>query len=134
MPLLVCHHFFESFYSVVHKPDDVKTHFIQFPDLQDAHSGRCLLSTERNGASFFEVIFARPIEPLSLLDFSLLFSMYYSHSAAKKSSEKDSAVLFCTFIDKVVETAIVSFYTARWTPIANNLQEFFVHAVLFPDS
>ena len=25
-------------------------------------------------------------------------------------------------------------HTARWFPIANNLQEFFVHAVLFPDS
>ena len=25
-------------------------------------------------------------------------------------------------------------HIARWFPIANNLQEFFVHAVLFPDS
>ena len=41
---------------------------------------------------------------------------------------------FSTLIDIVAETAIVSFNTARWLHIANNLQEFFVHAVLFPDS
>ena len=42
---------------------------------------------------------------------------------------------FCTLIDIVAETAIVSCSdTARWLPIANNLQEFFVHAVLSPDS
>ena len=46
------------------------------------------------------------------------------------------SVIFCTFIDIVAETTIVSLsHIARWTfPIANNLQEFFVHAVLFPDS
>ena len=36
---------------------------------------------------------------------------------------------FPTLIDIVTETALVS-YTARWTPIANNLQEFFVHVVV----
>ena len=25
-------------------------------------------------------------------------------------------------------------HIARWFPIANNLQEFFVHTILFPDS
>ena len=42
--------------------------------------------------------------------------------------------LFATLIHIVVETAFVSLHTARWCPIANNLQEFFVHAVVFPDS
>ena len=36
---------------------------------------------------------------------------------------------FCTLIDIVTETAIVSFRT-----LPNNLPEFFVHAVLSPDS
>ena len=42
---------------------------------------------------------------------------------------------FSTLFDIVAQVAIVSFKnTARWTPIANNLQEFFVHAVLSLDS
>ena len=42
---------------------------------------------------------------------------------------------FPTLIDIVTETAIVFLsHISRWFPIANNLQEFFVHAVLFPDS
>ena len=42
---------------------------------------------------------------------------------------------FSTLIDIVAETAIVSFHTLPVAfPIANNLQEFFVHAVLCPDS
>ena len=43
---------------------------------------------------------------------------------------------FCTLSDIVTETAIVTFgtLTARWLSTANNLQEFFVHAVLSPDS
>ena len=42
---------------------------------------------------------------------------------------------FCTLIDIVTETAIVSFLnTARWLSIANNFLDFFVHAVLSPDS
>ena len=44
---------------------------------------------------------------------------------------------FSTLIDIVAETAIVSFHTLPVgfpLPTINNLQEFFVHAVLFPDS
>ena len=42
---------------------------------------------------------------------------------------------FSTLIHIVAETAIVSFHTLPvGFPIANNLQKFFVHAVLFPDS
>ena len=40
---------------------------------------------------------------------------------------------FSTLVNIVAETGIVS-HTARWFPIANNLQEFFVHAVLYSDS
>ena len=44
-------------------------------------------------------------------------------------------VIFPRLLSIVAETAIVSFHTMPvGFPIANNLQEFFVHAVLFPDS
>ena len=39
------------------------------------------------------------------------FSMIFAHSAAWKNSEKDSSVQFCTLLDIVSETAIVSFRT-----------------------
>ena len=52
----------------------------------------------------------------------------------KEFGDGFDGVTFPTLIDIVAETAIVSKHTARWFPIANNLQEFFVHAVLFPDS
>ena len=54
----------------------------------------------------------------------------------KEFGDGFDGVILSTLIDIVAETAMVSFYTlpVGLLPIANNLQEFFVHAVLFPDS
>ena len=52
------------------------------------------------------------------------FSTLFLHPAASKNSEMDSAVIFCTFIDIVTETAIVSFRALpvglTWPTISKN--------------
>ena len=63
------------------------------------------------------------------------FSMFFFHSAAWKKSETDSAVSFLhAYWYRGGNCNCLLFSTARWFSIANNLQEFFVHAVLSPDS
>ena len=59
--------------------------------------------------------------------FSLILRM-------KEFEDGFDGVTFPTLIHIVAETAIVSFHTLPLVSIANNLQEFFVHAVLFLDS
>ena len=61
--------------------------------------------------------------------------MVFAHSAAKEFGDGFDSVIFPRLFISWRETAIVSFHTLPvGFPIANNLQEFFVHAVLSPDS
>ena len=99
---------------------------------------RVPLFTEWSCASSFEIILARPSR----------HSTTGTLSSGTSGSRRISLTLlherirrrirlchFSTLIDIVAETTIVSFRALlRWTSIANNLQEFFVHAVLSPDS
>ena len=63
------------------------------------------------------------------------FSMHFSHSAAQKISQKDSAVsILHAYPYRVGNCNCLLWNTARWLSIANNLLEFFVHAVVSPDS
>ena len=62
-------------------------------------------------------------------------SMVFAHSAAWKNSETDLMVnFFHAYWYRGGNCNCLLSHIARWFPIANNLQEFFVHAVLFPDS
>ena len=77
----------------------------------------------------------RTIETFYHWDFCLWdfgFSTHFSHSAAWKNSEKDWAVSILHAYDGNCNCLFLN--TVRWFPIANNLQEFFVHDVLSPDS
>ena len=57
-------------------------------------------------------------------------SMVFAHSAACKISETDLMVsLSCTYSYRGGNCNCLLSHTAHWFPIANNLQEFFVHAV-----
>ena len=58
----------------------------------------------------------------------------FAHSAAWKNSETDLMVNFshASSYRGGNYNCLLS-HIARWFPIANNLQEFFVHAVLFPN-
>ena len=63
------------------------------------------------------------------------FSMVFAHSAAWKNSETDLMVnFFHAYSCRGGHCNCLLSHIARWFPIANNLQEFFVHAVLSPDS
>ena len=77
----------------------------------------------------------RNILPLGLFSGTLgsrRFSLFLLH---ERNRRRIRLCHFSTLSHIVAETAIVSFsHTAHWFPIANNLQEFFVHAVLIPDS
>ena len=59
----------------------------------------------------------------------------FSLSAAWEISEKDSTVsFFHAYWHRGANCNCLLWYTTRWTPIANNLQEFFAHANLSLDS
>ena len=63
------------------------------------------------------------------------FSTHFSYSAAWKNLGTKSAVSFLhVYLNRDGNCNCLLWYTARWTPIANNLQEFLVHAVLSLDS
>ena len=89
-------------------------------------------------ASSFKVILARPSRHSAtgtLTSGTSGFSMIFAHSAAWKNSETDLMVrLFHAYSYRGGNYNCLLSHTARWFPIANNLQELFVHAVLFPDS
>ena len=58
--------------------------------------------------------------------------MHFSHSAAWKILEKDSAVsILHAYLYRVGNCNCLLSNTARWLSTANNLQEFFVH-LLYP--
>ena len=61
--------------------------------------------------------------------------MVFAHSAAWKNSETDLMVNFShAYLHRGGNCNCLLSHTARWFPIANNLQEFFVHAAWNPDS
>ena len=63
------------------------------------------------------------------------FSMIFAHSAAWKNSETDLMVNFShAYSHRGGNCNCLLSHIARWFPIANNLQEFFGHAVLSADS
>ena len=58
------------------------------------------------------------------------FSMHFPHSAAWKSSERDSALSILhaySYLDGNCNCLLWN--TARWFSTTNNLQDFFIHAV-----
>ena len=62
------------------------------------------------------------------------FSTQFSHSAAWKTSEKDSALSFLhAYSYRDGNCNCLLYNTARWLSTANNLLEFFVHAVSMLD-
>ena len=88
-------------------------------------------------ASSSKVILARPSWHSTawtyLWDFGS--SMVFAHSAAWKNSETDLMVNFShAYPYRGGNYSCFLSHIALWFPIANNLQEFFVHAVLSPDS
>ena len=96
------------------------------------------LCTEWIGASSFEVILAGPSRHSTAgtsspgTSGSRCFSLILPHD---RTWRRIRLCRFCTFIDIVTETAIVSFRTLPvGFSIANNLLESFVHAVLSPDA
>ena len=137
----MCHHSSWTFYSAV--INLTLCEWARFPKPTTALGlvlqafWRVPLFTEWIGASSFEVILAWPSRHSTtgtfLWDFG--FSMFSFHSAAWKNSETDSAVSFLhVYWHRGGNYNCLLWSTARWLPIANNLQEFFVHAVLSPDS
>ena len=102
----------------------------------DNHSWSCRTSI-LEGAIFHKMSYCKFLwgnPSLELLPLGLRvlddFSLILLHERIRRR------IWWCNFsalIDMVAETCLLS-HTARGFPIANNLQEFFVHAVLFPDS
>ena len=94
--------------------------------------------TEWSGASSFEVILALQSShfPTWASASGTSGSWCSSHILPRRRSRRRIRLCrCCTLIHIVSDTAIVSFRKLPVSfPIANNLQEFFVHAVLFPDS
>ena len=104
--------------------------------LWNKHSGGCHFFTKWVAASSPKGTPCKVIGTFSRWDsFSWYFgfSMLFSHSAAWKNSETGSAVSFLHVYWHGNCNCLLQ-ETARWTPIPNNLQEFFIHAILFPDS
>ena len=97
---------------------------------------RVPLYTEWIGASSFEVILAGPPRHSTIGTFHWDFglSTHFSHSAAWKILETNSAVSFLHAYWCRDGSSFLVESTHRWLHLANNLQEFFVHAVLSPDS
>ena len=88
-------------------------------------------------ASSFEVILARPSRrstALRLLPLGLrvldAFSLILLHERTRRKIRLVSFLHVYWYRGGNCNCLLS--YTARWTPIANNLQEFFVHAVLIP--
>ena len=77
----------------------------------------------------------RDIPPLGLLPLGLRVLDGSAHSAAWKNSETDFMVNFYhAYSYRGGNYNCFLSHIAHRFPIANNLQELFVHAVLFPDS
>ena len=138
-----CHHSFWTFYLVVHQPDDVQRAL--FPQICN-RSWSCRTSI-LEGATFYRMnwckfLWGNPCRAIEtfyhwdLLPLGLrVLDAFLSFCCMKEFGDGFGCVNFARFINIVTETTIVSFRnTARWLPIANNLQEFFVHAVLPLDS
>ena len=109
--------------------------------LVEQASRRVPLFTEWIGASSFEVIVAWQSKHSAAGTFAsgTSGSRCTLILPRRRARRRIRLCHFCTFIDIVTETAIVSFRTlpvgfARWLSTASNLLEFFVHAVLSPDS
>ena len=98
---------------------------------------RMPLFTEWFGASSLEVILARQSSHLPTWASASRTSgsRRIFHSAAWKISEKDSAVsILHAYSYRVGNCNCLLSNTDRWLSIANNLLDFFVHAVLPSDS
>ena len=132
--------FLGTFCLAVLQPGDA--HKSTFPQIC-THSRTCRTSTPEDAifhrmscARSFEVILARQSShfPTWASAFRTSGSRCIFHTLLRRRSGRRIWLCrFCTLIRIVSETAIVSFRTLLvGFPIANNLQEFFVHAVLFP--
>ena len=141
-PLHFCHHSLWTFSSAVHQPDDVR---MSTSPQTDNHSWSCSTSFLEDATyhrmNWCKFLWGNPCRAIEtsfhwdscLWDF--WFSRHFSHSAAQKSSEKDSAVLFLhAYRYRGGNCYCILSHTARWLSTANNLFEFFVHAVLPSDS
>ena len=133
---------FWTFRLAVHQPDGV--HTSTFHRIWN-HSWSCRTSI-LEGATFHRMnwckfLWCNPCRAIEtffhwdscLWDFG--FSTHFSNSAAWKNSETDSAVsILHAYWYRDGNCNCLLQNTARWFSIANNLPEFFVHAVLSPDS
>ena len=141
--LHLCHHYFWTFCWAVHQPGDVhKSTFHQICN----HSWSCRTSIlvgatfhRINGASSFEVLLAGPsrLSSTGTLSSGTSGSRRISPILPHERTRRRIPLCQCgTLINIVTETAIVSFRTlpVGLFPIANNILDFFVHAVLSPDS
>ena len=108
LPLHFCHHSFWTFRLAVLQPSDA--HKSTFPKsasilrLVEQAFWRMPLFTEWNGASSFEVILASPIETFYHWD-----SASGTSGSRRISRRRIRRCRFCTLIDIVTETVIVSF-------------------------
>ena len=88
-------------------------------------------------ASSFEVILAshRDILPLRLLPLGLrVLDAFRSLCCMKQFGDVFDCVIFHAYWHRGGNCNCLLLHIACWFPIANNVQEFFVHASLFPDS
>ena len=77
----------------------------------------------------------RDILPLGLLPLELqVLNGFRSFYRMKEFGDGFDGELFYAYSSRGGNYNCFLSHIARWLPIANNLQEFFVHAVLFPDS
>ena len=132
---------FCNFSSAMRQPDEVRTS--TFPQ-NDNHSCSCRASIQEDATVYrmsYCMFLWGPCKAIATFYHSGFYlwdfgsSMDFAHSAAWKNSETDLMVNFfhaysyrggfCNFFLSLI---------ARWFPIVNDLQEFFIHVVLFLDS
>ena len=125
-----------TFYSAVHQLGGAhKSTFLQICN----HSWSCRTSI-LEGATFYRVSWCkfghRDFLPLGLFPQGLrVLDAFLPSCCIKEFGENIRLCHYCTHVNIVADTAIVSIRTLPiGFSIANNLQEFLVHAVLSPDS
>ena len=141
-PLHFCHHSFKTFCQAVLQPGMRRralfTNSASTLGLVEQAFWRVPLYTEWVIASSSKVILARPPRHSTTRTFTLWdfgFSTHFSHPAAWKKSETDSAASFLHaywYRDGNCNRLLSN--TARWLSTVKNLLHFFVHAVLSLDS
>ena len=137
-----CHHSFWTFYLVVHQPDDVNTS--TFPQT-DNHSWSCRTSIldgatlhRMNWCKFLQGNPCMAIETFHHWDSPLgprVLEAFLSFCCMKEFGDGFDGVIFPRLLISWRKLRLSPLSTLPvGLPIAKNLQDFFVHAVLPPDS